>query len=230
MVKKLSELKKKFARFSPARDKARRDGTEAKVSNRMTKAKITTKGAGTREDGSPGARAVGHAVWQKLTGRSPKADAKMTPQQRAQKLVEKHGSQRAAAKAVGMHRRSFDRAFHGKNVSKKTAEKIAQQQRRESIRKSNAARLKKSMTGVPTERKTDQTSPANTFAVYVTIVVSQKPEERWIYPGRITGNAGAFDDVENLIAAGPEALQDRVQEVMDNYVAGDVTEVHYFNW
>ncbi|MFE0270489.1 hypothetical protein ACFWZ7_25440 [Nocardiopsis alba] len=229
-MKKLSELKKKFARFSPARDQARKEKKDAKPYGRFSQARITTKGAGTREDGTPGARAVGHAVWQKVTGRSPKSDSKMTLQERAQALVKKHGSQRAAAKAAGMNNRSFDRAYHGKNVSKKNAGKITEQQRRDSIRKSNAKRIKESMTGKPTNRKTGEQSPEKTFGIYATIVVSQKPEERWLYPGRIAQNAGALDDLEDLVAAGPDALQERVQEIMDQYVECDVLEIQYINW
>lgn len=229
MVKKLRDIKKTFARFSPARKQARKEGRDANVAGKATKAHATPRAAGTRQDGSPGARAIGHAIWQKVTGRSPNTDKDMTPQQRAQKLVDKYGSQRAAAKAAGVNRRSFDRALHGENVRKKTAEKIAQKERRDGIRKTNARKLKDAMTGVPTDNTS--ISPANTFAVYVTIEVSEgKPEERWVYPGRIPGNGGALDDLDDLVAAGPEALQDRVQGMMDNYVAGNVTEVHYFNW
>lgn len=235
MVKMLRDIKGAFAKFSPAR--LQRDDTSGTKSlfgslvNKVTKAHATARASGVNADGKPGARPIGHALWQKVTGRSPNTDEKMTPQQRAQKLVEKYGSQRAAAKAAGVNRRSFDRALHGENVNKRNAAKIAKKERQDSVRPTNAKKLKDAMTGSPTNVKTGETSPANTFSVYVTIEVSEgKPEERWIYPGRIPGNEGAMDDLDDLVGQGPEAFQDRIQGMLNNYVAGDVTEVHYINW
>ena len=233
MVKLLREIV--FAKHSHAKTKATREGgTKSLFGNligKVTKAPATARASGTKPDGKPGARPIGHALWKAVTGRSPNTEKKMTPQQRAQKLVQKHGSQRAAAKAAGVNRRSFNRALKGENISKKNAGKISKKERQENIRKTNAKKLKNAMTGVPTNRKTGEASPSNTFAVYVTIEVSEgKPEERWIYPGRITSNNGSMDDLDDLVGQGPEAFQDRVQEILDNYVAGDVQEVHYINW
>ena len=83
------------------------------------------------ETGRVGARAVGHAMWAKLTGRSPKAEEKMTLKDRAQKLVDKYGTRTAAGKAAGVSRWAVGRALKGKNLSADNAEKLASQERRE---------------------------------------------------------------------------------------------------
>lgn len=244
MVRQLRYVKEQFAKHSHAR-KAGAPLTGAqkgasgtpplfKASGLMGKVlrvpKVTYRTAGVSDTDSPRSRLVGDALWRKISNRAPRTDARMSLQERAQKLVDKYGSQRAAAKAAGLNRRSFDRALKGENVSGKSAEKITARDRKDTIKPTNAAKLKKSMTGVPTDKKTKSVSPGNTFAIYLTIVISTKPEERWVYPGRDGANAGLFNDLEDLVGQGPEAFQDRVQTMMDNYVAGEVTDIHYINW
>lgn len=181
------------------------------------------------ETGRVGARAVGHAMWAKLTGRSPKAEEKMTLQERAKKLVEKYGTDTAAGKAAGVSRFAIGRARKGKNLNGPNTAKIEAQERRDAVKPRVAKRLKGSMTGIP--QNADSLSPDNTFGIYAVIEVSSdKPEERWLYPGRIPENAGALDDLEDLIAQGPEALHERVQEIMDDYVECDVIEVKDIQW
>lgn len=190
----------------------------------------TARAAGTDpETGKTGARAIGHGMWAKLTGRSPKAEEKMTLKDRAEKMLSKHGTRVAAAKAAGMSRHAFGRALKGKNLNAKNTEKLESQERRDAIKPRVAKRMKGSMTGIPQNAGSD--SPANTFGIYALVEISSgKPEERWLYPGRMPGNAGALDDLEDLIADGPEALQERVQEIMDEYVECDVIEVMDIQW
>lgn len=181
------------------------------------------------ETGRTGARAVGHGMWKKLTGRSPKTEEKMTLKERAERLVEKYGTDTAAGKAAGVTRWSIGRARKGKNLNARNTEKIEAQERRDAIKPRVAKRMKGAMTGVP--QNASSLSPQNTFGIYALVEVSSdKPEERWLYPGRMPNNAGALDDLEDLIAEGPEALQERVQEIMDEYVECDVIEVIDIQW
>ncbi|MEU3025957.1 hypothetical protein ABZ644_25045 [Nocardiopsis alba] len=181
------------------------------------------------ETGKAGARAVGHAMWQKLTGRSPKAEESMTLKERAEKLVAKYGTATAAGKASGMSRHAIGRALKGKNLNAKNTEKLEAQERRDALKPRVTQRIKKSMTGIPQSSQSD--SPQNTFGIYALVEVSSdKPEERWLYPGRMTGNAGALDDLEDLAAEGPEALQERIQEIMDEYVECEVLEIMDIQW
>lgn len=190
----------------------------------------TARAAGSDpQTGKTGARPVGHAMWQKLTGRSPRTEKKMSLQNRAEKMLAKHGTRKAAAQAAGISRHAFGRALKGRNLNPKNSEKLSSQERRDAIKPRVAKRMKRAMTGVPQNASSD--APANTFGIYALVEVSSdKPEERWLYPGRMPDNAGALDDVEDLIGQGPEALQERVQEIMDNYVECDVIEVMDVQW
>lgn len=199
-------------------------------SKNVGKMHATARAAGRDpETGKSGARAVGHGMWQKLTGRSPKAEERMTVKGRAEKLVAKYGTATAAAKASGVSRWAIGRALKGKNLNPKNTAKVEAQERRDAIKPRVAKRMKGSMTGVPQNAGSD--SPGNTFGIFALVEVSSgKPEERWLYPGRMPNNAGALDDLEDLISDGPEALQERVQEIMDEYVECEVVEVMDIQW
>lgn len=204
------------------------DRSARKNQENVVKARATTRGAGTDEQGR--SRAFGAALWNKAMGRSAQTDRDMTPQQSAQSLLDKHGGNKsAAAREAGMHPRSFGRALDGRNVRAKNAEKIGRAERASKVSDYVTTRLGRAMTG--RDRSQDSSSRSNTLGLWCRVRISSSVEDRWIYPGGHSDNEGALDDLRDLIVTdGPDAVHDRAQEIMETYMSDthqemDVLEV-----
>jgi len=222
-------VRKIFSAIGGALGKLGRSPRGAERSN-VAKVESTKRAAGVDDQGRP--RTLGHAVYKKVMGRSPKTEQNMSPQKKAEALLKKHGSQTAAAKEAGMHRRSFDRVLKGESPKKANREKIDRAERRSAIKPRAVDRLSKSMTG--NNRSVDNSDGSKTFGIWCRIVVSSEPEDRWIYPGGHADNAGALDDLAEIAERdGVDGIHEKMTEIMDTYMPqheAQIEEIMEIQW
>lgn len=169
-----------------------------------------------------GGRGLGEALYQALTGRSPRSAAKMSTQAKTRELVKNlGGSTRRAAEAAKVSMRTIQRRLAGKQQAKNTrakrsADDLDRAQREARITPGRSQQFRKSATSPGA----GQTGTGGLY-IYGLIQVSEDIRERGIRPGPFIP-AGDLDRVVDLMAAqGPDAAADELNALISqHYVAG----------
>ncbi|WP_019635047.1 hypothetical protein [Actinomadura atramentaria] len=163
------------------------------------------------------ASSPGKAIYEALTNRSPKSEP-VTSQDQARELQKRHGSAAAAAKAVGVSKRTMERWISGKQAAKNTAraknaDKLTQEVRRSRIRPGRGKDFAASGT-----KSGSQDGPRNSgLSIKGYFQISQRIEYRSVHLGPYTPPHEMQQLIDIMVEKGAEEAGARLQYLIDTY-------------
>ncbi|GGT07611.1 hypothetical protein GCM10010156_76060 [Planobispora rosea] len=159
-------------------------------------------------------RDLGDALYRGLTGgRSPASEGRTT-QERAERLIKKHGSIKAAAADTGVSPETMRRWARGEQEAKNTArsnnaDKLAAAERRARMTKAGTKRVRNS-TG-------KEKGSGEGLRIRATVQVSGDRRERTIKPGEALPADAMESVITRFETEGPEAAALELQDLLDFY-------------
>jgi transcriptional regulator with XRE-family HTH domain len=178
-----------------------------------------------------GAKDLGQALWQALTGRAYSTHEKQAADTAAatEAMIEKWGSTRAVAERLGVDMRTVQRWRKGEqNPGKANRAKFDAAFRETKITPGRKEQMAGSGTASgPTK---DQAGTGG-LAIFGTIRVSEDERDRWINPGTHMTPDEADGIIDAMIQHGPQAAADALNGIIQRYVPGmrviEIQEIGY---
>lgn len=162
----------------------------------------------------------GHALYEALTGRSPRSEPKTT-QAMAQFLQKALGGTKAAARAVGVSPRTIERWAKGEMKARNrkgrpNLDKLTQAVRTSRIRDKPRQWLAASARRDPQTGQAGAPKTGLSFKGYV-VVSAPTVEHRWVHLGPYIPAGSTERIIDALITGGPDAAAAELQDLVNTY-------------